>query len=478
MYELRAHLQRTWWKIVAMLVGSPARLTSRILPIVVSLSLMGLLTGAVVPAVAAYPTVTRSYQTSNAQMANPDRGLYHYTETHYRADGSGYTPLNLAQLQQWRTADGVTVVYRIFYLEKFVNQPVLDPKYLRLVATDFATAEAAGVKLIVRFAYTATSSADAALPIVLAHIRQLAPIIDRFSPVIATLQAGFIGQWGEWYYTQHFAHDQQQPWNLNNADWAARGQVLTALLDATPPSLFVQVRYPAIKQRLLEQTGNPAAKRVGIHDDCFLASPTDYGTFNAPGDRRWLAAETQTVPMGGETCNVDPPRSQWPSAATDLARYHWSFLNADYQQAVLSSWGAGLAVAQQRLGYRLALTQATLPTRAAVGHDVNLQLTFNNSGYAAPLGPRPVQLVLHSATRTTVMNLPLNAQQFSPGSHTVNAQVRVAASPGVYQLYLALPDPSPVLAGRPAYSIQLADQGGWDAGHGWNNLQTTLTVTR
>ena len=40
--------------------------------------------------------------------------------------------------------------------------------------------------------------------IVLQHLTQLAPILNEHSDVILAVQHGFIGTWGEGYYTDHF----------------------------------------------------------------------------------------------------------------------------------------------------------------------------------------------------------------------------------------------------------------------------------
>ena len=60
----------------------------------------------------------------------------------------------------------------------------------------------------------------------------------------------------------------------------------------------------------------------------------------------------------------------------------------------------------------------------------------------------------------------------------VTAQVRAPSTTGTYSAALALPDPSASLAGTPAYAVQLANPGAWDATTGRNSLSRTLTVTR
>lgn len=425
-------------------------------------------------------TITHHYAGTTDLVANPDRGMYHYTETHYRSDGSGYTPLDVNQLQRWRTNEGVTMVYRVFYLEAFTTRDQLDATYLQAVRTDLASARAAGVRLVVRFAYSDSTSADASPARVLGHIQQLAPVLNASADVISVLQAGFIGRWGEWYYSDSFASNHDQPWQLSAADWTARGSVLQTLLSSTSPDIKVQVRYPAIAQRLLASSPVAVRNRVGIHDDCFLASDDDYGTFSSVSDRAWLAEQTRTSPMGGETCAVNAPRSQWASAGTELSTYHWSFLNADYHPDVLGSWGAeGRAEAARRLGYRLRLDSLTLPEKVNPGGTTALTLTLTNEGYAAPLRPRPARLILASPAGTHTVTLPLDVRTLAPGQHTnVTMSLTAPSLEGTYALYLVLPDASSRLAADPAYAVRLANADTWNGSTGWNDLHQTLTVTR
>ena len=334
----------------------------------------------------------RTYEPSTATIANPERGFYHHTETHYRADGSGYEPLDGAELRDWRAQDQVTQFLRVFYLEKFAGTDHIDRAYLDLMRADFATARAAGAKAIVRFAYAQPKDdwpyqppyGDAPKERVLKHIAQLAPVLRANADVIATVQAGFIGLWGEGYYTDYFAADPSDPGTLTEQDWANRRAVFLALTRALPDSRTIQLRTMLMKQKTVGRpTGVEGAlteeeafsdrpiARIGHHNDCFLASPDDFGTFLSDPitlDQEYLEQETKYVPMGGETCTVNPPRSEWPSASAEMARYHYSYLNSDYNQDVLDSWGEdGLEETRQRLGYRLALTEGQFTDDVAAG---------------------------------------------------------------------------------------------------------------
>ncbi|MEV4346857.1 DUF4832 domain-containing protein [Actinoplanes sp. NPDC049596] len=402
-------------------------------------------------AVAATPsTATVTYAASAASIANPGRGFFTYTETHF----GSYTPLVDADLAAARVNQARSLVYRIFYLEKYQAVDQISAADLALVRADFAAARTAGVKLIVRFAYASESDADAPEARVLKHIAQLGPILKAGADVITAVQAGFVGRWGEWYYSRNFGTE-------GTPDWTSRGHVLAALLAATAPSTVVQVRTPAIKRRLA-----PDVARVGVHDDCFLAGTDDYGTFTGD-DAAWLASSA--VLVGGETCDVSA-RSAWPNARAEMARYHWTYLNPSFNTDVLDSWGAaGRAEADRRLGYRIRLVKAVLPTAARAGSRVTATITLVNDGYAAPVANRPVRLIVGS--RSVVVNT--DVRTWTPGK-LITLKVSFIAASGAYAL--SLPDPAATLAAKPAYAIQLANPQVWNPATGRNSLGRSLTV--
>ncbi|MEU8224126.1 DUF4832 domain-containing protein [Kribbella sp. NPDC048915] len=444
------------------------------------------------------PASTRTYSASAEVIANPERGFYHHTETHYRADGTGYVPLDLTTLRNYRTQENITQILRVFYLEKFASRDVLDKQYLDLVRADFATARAAGVKVILRFAYALpgvgwpppTPYGDAPVDRVVKHIQQLTPILRANADVIEVMQTGFIGLWGEGYYTDHFS-DPQDPSQVSDQNWADRKAVTDALLKALPKDRMIQVRTPYMKQRQYGvPTGTEGAltdeqaydgsdlARIGHHNDCFLASDDDFGTYLSDPiqlDKDFVAQDTNYLPFGGETCAVNPPRSEWDAAATEMAMLHMSYLNTDYNKDVLGSWGTEIETAKQKLGYRFALTQGTFTDRARPRGQVTVDLEIRNDGWAAPYNPRGVQLVFQGDKRTYKVDVPADPRHWAAGT-TTNLSWKVPAPPipGEYKLLLNLPDPR--LSTRPEYSIRLANDGTWQPTTGYNDLGQTVTV--
>jgi hypothetical protein len=273
------------------------------------------------------------------------------------------------------------------------------------------------------------------------------------------------------------------------------------------------VRTPQIKQRFIygehalpsvaplsmQQAFNGSdAARVGLHNDCFLASEDDYGTFYDYGNsstkrdtanirmRRYFEQESKYVAIGGETCDdaYSPQNDCGPLglAEKEMAAMHYSYLNAAYNNQVNNDWDSAGCMhrIQNRLGYRLQLVKAVLPATVKKGNVLAVQLTVQNAGYAAPYNPRPVQLVLrHIATgHCTRFNFTTNIRSWFTGIIQLKQKFVLPATlaPGAYQLLLHLPDEAPALASRPAYAIRLANQQVWEPATGYNNLLHVLHV--
>jgi hypothetical protein len=435
---------------------------------------------------AAAAPLVRNFAAEEVDVANPERGFYRYSETHLSGDPATYQRLDPVALAAQRTRDRVTLVFRYFYLDGYPGRDTIAPADLELVRADLVAARQAGVKMIVRFAYSSSSSADAPVARVVGHIRQLAPVLTQNADVIEALQAGFIGRWGEWYYSDNFAADPAQPWKLTDTNWRDREQVLRALLSNTPATMPVQVRYPAIRQRVESTLSAADAARLGVHNDCFLAGTDDYGTYTSDADRDWLATKSRTTLTGGESCDVSA-RSGWANASAELAKYHFTYLNAEFHQDVLNSWGTGRAEAGRRLGYRLRLLQTTTPASVRPGRSATVRIRLTNTGYAAPITHRPVNLIVKTATQTSTIKINTDMRTWAPGQDVdLTATFPAPSRTGRYQLLLTMPDPAGTLSGQQplingettnsAYAVRLVNPGLWTT-QGWNDLQTVLSVT-
>ncbi|WP_432875877.1 DUF4832 domain-containing protein [Kribbella sp. CA-245084] len=422
-----------------------------------------------------------TYTASTDNFANPERGFYHHTGDCDKADFSQST------LQSYRTGQGISLVMCVFYLAEYKNGPIAQAA-LDQLQQQINTVRAAGLKMVLRFAYTtSTAGDDTTKDRILAHLDQLAPYLSSGKDVIAVVQAGLIGAWGEWYYTQNFGN----AGTVTSTDWANRKAVTDKLLSVVPSTRMIQLRTPKFKRTMYSTTAvqpgaaynGSALSRIGHHNDCFLASPDDFGTYENPSvEYPYLQADTSYVPMGGETCGSNPPRSSCPTATGELAQFHWSFINTDYEPTVLNSWNSGgcLADISKNLGYRFRLESGTYPATASAGGSLPISFTVHNDGYATPFNPRSLELVLRNTSSGSTYKLAMSSdpRRWTAGTSTTVSQTLTLPTnlpAGSYSLLLNLPDP--LLSTRPEYSIHLANQGTWDAGTGMNSLLHTLTVS-
>jgi hypothetical protein len=421
-----------------------------------------------------------SYAPDDSDFFNPERGFYHQVDC-----SSG--PLRPAQLQQYRTAQRDSLVLCVFLLSEAVEAEIA-PARLELLQRQFSLVREAGLKMVLRFAYNnSDNGVDAPPELALRHLDQLRPVLRRNSDVLAVMQAGFIGSWGEWANTINYGNG-----NLSAENWRDRKLLLDKILDVLPRDRMVQLRTPELKYRLTGPSPMSASDgrlssvsaRVGHHNDCFLASDSDYGTYQlmSPASPAWLEADSAYVPVGGETCAPNPPRSECRSALAELARFHWSYLNADFHQKVLDSWKEGGCepVIRRRLGYRLALRQGVYERRASPGGQLKILVMLENTGFAAPYNPRPVELVLRNESGKTLrIRLDAAPRAWLPGRtivlrETVTVPADIPA--GDYSLLLHMPDPEPTLRQRPEYAIRFANAGVWEAGTGFNRLDFSVRI--
>ncbi len=373
-----------------------------------------------------------------SRVADPGRGFYRHTERRSAADPAP----GLGTLREWRR-EGITLVMRVCYLGEHRDGAMSDA-YLDALRADFGVIREAGMKVIVRFAYSSSmegaDSQQAGEPVVLRHVEQLAPVLAENADVLHCLQAGFLGAWGEW----HAVHpDFQAPDGSLSAPAARR--LLSALLKAVPEPVHLQVRTPWQKMMLFEDD-MPGADRVGHHNDCFLASPNDVGTYrDREGEIAWLEQETRTLPMGGETCGVHLPRSSGGSALKELARLHFNYLNLDYHPDVLDGWrrdGSFDEIAA-RLGHRLRL-------ESAEEGPAGVKLVFLNEGFAAPLRNRPLEWRNGEGEVRVVDGF--SARSLDPGERRV-VELAGASLP----LEIRLPDPSESLRPRGDYATRIVN---------------------
>jgi len=428
----------------------------------------------------------------------------------------------------------------------FFNEPgstdtdaELPQRYLDTIENDFAVVRQAGLKMIMRFAYNRILADNQEPPYndapdlktLQGHIQQVKPLLEANQDIIATIEAGWIGVWGEWDFSDIYGRPDENGL-FTPEQYSLRRKVLMAILAATPSQRMVQLRTPNSKRKLLGEPsgtldavtlanafdGSPIS-RTGHHNDCFLKDHNDEGTYlgddDGRADREYVANDTQYTVNGGETCgrDLDLPVVTCDEALAALRKYHWSYLNFNIasdelggdpitgvRPLIKGDFAPYLDDIRKVLGYRLVLLRSKMPSMAFQGEVLPLHLEIRNDGCAAPFNPRAVEVVLRrldlSSAPEYSLPLPMDRTREGlspndPRGWLADGMVRLidenlvlpADIPaGMYAVLLNLPDPSPAAPGGealrkdPRYSIRLANEDLYEPDTGYNALKQTVMI--
>ena len=408
---------------------------------------------------------------------NPERGFY-FTQSFKSASAS---LLTASKIEQNRLQNR-TICYLGFYPKKYMNGHIADD-FIQMVRKNMQVLRENGAKCIMRFAYSDSENEkpwDPTPEVVQMHIADIKPVLQEYSDVIMCLQAGFVGVWGEWYYTENFEFAPSTP-----EEHVLRKQVTDAMLEALPAERSIGLRTPMFKRNMyassyrdtltLATAYNGSDKaRVSGFNDCFGASSTDQGTFENIASREYWKNDTRYTLMGGETCAVSS-YCECDVTLQDCEDYHWTYLNIEYNRQVHNVWkdGGCWDEIERRLGYRLSFADVYHSTPAA-GQDMTVALQIKNSGFAAPMNGRAVELILVDGNgKKTVYELNDVDPRYWFAGRTINIEKAIsipADASGKCTLYLNLPDPKPTLHDNPRFSIRLANDGVWNDDLGYNKV--------
>ena len=427
------------------------------------------------PSVHEPQSVTIKYTENTDAFANPEKGFMHLIIANSVADS-----LNLNNMMVQRDQN-ITLVHRLYYLTEFRDKDIA-ADYLDMMSKDMEKVRRSGLKAILRFAYSNNiGEADASKERIISHINQLKTFFTNNKDVIAFVQAGFIGAWGEWHSSTN---------GLGTVD--NQKAVLEALLAAVPGNIKIQLRTPGYKQNIYNTTtpvskeqaqANAPIARVGHHNDCFLSDATDMGTYTNPTvEKTYISQEASYVPVGGETC---PPSAGYSvgcdAARTQMQLLKWTYMNLDWYKPTVDGWNATgcFKEFQRNLGYRLVLLEGTFPKEVNAGGNIAFNLKLVNKGYAPVYNPKKMFLVLKSAANTYSFPVNYDVRDIKPLAQAeISAQVAATGvQKGDYKLYLKIADEETSLQERSEYSIRFSNTTGYVTDNGGlNDLNYTIKI--
>jgi len=424
-------------------------------------------------------------------FCNPERGFYYHSEQ--KVTVKGETNMTASTFTNARK-NGSTLLLRLYYFHNFRNKDLPDA-VLNQIAGDFALFRQYGCKAVLRFAYDQDNDdgyQDATPARWKRHLEQLKPILQANADVIAVVQAGFLGVWGEWYFSSQGEGSE--------IDQSVKNDLIDELLDAVPASRCIQLRTPDYKRDYFSYqdlstaaltaaeafTGTPRA-RIGHHNDAFLYQSDNMGTYsNRTRDMNYLDKECLYLPNGGETdVYKESVYKDWATgdkAQAEMAKLHYSYLNQGYAELTLNHWrdDGSFDILARHMGYRFQLVEGIFPDSTATNQWMHINLKIQNVGYATPFNERHAYIVLSNGNHTYSLPVTSDPRLWSPNGvvTTIDESYLIPSDvePGTYQMYLHLPDASPSIADRSEYAIRMANKNVWDESTGYNALNTSIKI--
>jgi hypothetical protein len=371
----------------------------------------------------------------------------------------------------------------------------------------------------------------------LRHIDAVAAMLAEFKDVVAFIEAGYLGRWGEW---NTFGYPGSAPLLDSTSDRAA---VLRHILQKYNEAGLMQhigLRTPVFAAEAIAL--KPDA-RVGSYNDCFMSSlidaepkdQHDTGTYlNFPGSpqnfsptsqnpdkakaevvnywRNWAVKRSENSSWGGETCSGTPAgkeqeRWRWCSnmigAGSEPASLHLSYLHGAHELDAIKTWVLGdddgetcYEEIQRRLGYRFEVRRVRHTPSVSTGQRFQVEIEIANTGWSKLHKPRQAKLVLRGKSAPSHVFMDASGAgavaSWATGQ-TVTLSFSDVVDVGTYSVRLWIPDPDdptnpsqdPDVKGNIDYAVKLAtlrDNGTgqlenvFDSTTGDNDLGLTITV--
>ena len=461
--------------------------------------------------------VYKNYSESSSDIKNPQRGLYKMVEYKYHKregdDAGNYTSPTSSLTDEYD--DNNTLVLTQFYLFDYVDSNHINSAGKNYVRNVLSYVRQQGKKAIVRISYNdkhpSSYHQEPTLDQIKNHISDLKTTFEDYEDVIYLVQAGFMGTYGEWYYTSNFGPakggvDYTIHSNNSVTGFDNRRAVLKAMLDAIPNSRQIALRTPEYKQcyvhpsnvaswSQLNEFATDTLHRLSFYDDAFLYDNEDMGTFHKPWQKDMWEQQSAYLITGGEAPYSSTAPSQmvgytYNNVRSAIFSRHISYLhhdvghhehpgstNPDHGSLLMRHWHeqGWMTDIKKWLGYRLWMENLKITgTNFSSGSTITVRLKIHNSGAAPVINERPMKLVLiHNGTPVVLKSNCGEIRSVASGTtetFTFNVTMPQSAVSGD-KLALWLPDQADGLRDRPEYSIRLANSDvSWS--NGYNILYT------
>jgi len=436
-----------------------------------------------------------SYEESLSEINNPYRGIFRQMGMSLKRNGQS-------------NAGGMSSnsILRILVdMSDFQNDP-LDEKAISFLKNQFENFKKNQKTVVIRFAYDpgfngGPTKEPKPIENVLAHQEALKKVLTDYDEVIAAVECGLYGKWGEMHGSDIYAEAEKTAFVNKTIDkWLA----------ILPKSITLNVRTPTfysnwanIKINEIDQnitTPDQPAYRVGLYNDGYLGTHNDIGTYqNREKEIKWLSNQTKHTLFGGEfggydDNNMGNVRHTAAYMIEESYKTHTSYLNNDWYDKTINQMKSetysgkdkiyegqsGFKYIENHLGYRFVVRGVRLTKTAKSNGLFGIEVDIENVGFGNLIKPKSVTLIMqgndNKVYKLTEMKNSENTNPNQWESQTIKTFKSEVLLPkdmtnGDYKVYLRIASRTDS-EGMDGYPIRFANNDGglWDSKLGGNYL--------
>ena len=313
-----------------------------------------------------------------------------------------------------------------------------------------------GGTTILRFSYDSYFSGktilEPGLKMMKTHIEQVSSILEKHEPVIACVEAGMLGLYGEYHGTA-------------KCTTKNRTAIIQAWLEHLSSKFIINVRTPGyiaswagitLEQLCRNGTKKKGIERIGIYNDGYLGSNSDLGTYeNREDELDWIDEQTDSTFFGGEISNYiekDTPKNTAKYMESEGFLTHTSYLNIQWNYTVIENLKkeifdgkdslykglSGYEYVNNHLGYRFVLTGSQISTS---GHYLSISMQINNVGFGSMANDKKATIILDSENSRYELPLEDFDIRTCKSQYQINYQNYIDIThidPGYYHVYLRI----------------------------------------